>query len=316
MNIIFAGTPEFAVPSLKKLDDSDQLNIRAVITQPDRRRGRGKKLKYSPVKKEALKRDLKVLQPKNINDKKNIKQIKDLDPDLLVVVAYGQILSEEFLNIFKRGSINLHASLLPEYRGSSPIQQAILDGKDKTGITTMYIKRELDQGDIIYQEEVDITKEDNAGILHDKLSIIGSELLKKTIIDLKEGTLPRIKQEDKLSSYTEQLKKEDGLINWEKDNKFLFNFVRAMNPWPGSFTYLNGRLLKIFKVETVNQNTDQKPGSIVKADPKEGFFVQTGSGLLEIKKLQLAGKNKMTSKEFLRGYQIDDNSSLTKKGSG
>ncbi|MCF8009350.1 MAG: methionyl-tRNA formyltransferase [Halanaerobiales bacterium] len=316
MNIIFAGTPEFAVPSLNKLADSDQINIIAVITQPDRRRGRGKKLKYSPVKKEALKRDLKVLQPKNINGKKNIEQIKDFEPDLLVVVAYGQILSEEFLNIFKKGSINLHASLLPEYRGSSPIQQAILDGKANTGITTMYIKRELDQGDIIYQEEVEITKDDNAGTLHDKLSIIGSELLKKTIIDLKDKTVPRIKQSDKLSSYTEQLKKEDGLINWEKDSNFLFNFVRAMNPWPGSFTYLNGKFLKIFKVETIDQDTDQRPGSIVKADPKEGFFVQTGNGLLEIKELQLAGKNKMTSKEFLRGYKIGDNSTLTEKGSG
>ncbi len=306
MNIVFAGTPDFAVPSLEKLSEEDEISIKAVVTQPDRRRGRGKKVQYTPVKKESLKKELQVLQPKNINSDEMIAKLAKMNLDLIVLVAYGQILSKELLELPEKGCINLHASLLPEYRGSSPIQQAILDGKDKTGITTMFMEEGLDTGDIIYQKEVEIKNGYNAGDLHDKLAEIGAGLLTKTVLDLKDNDLPTVSQDDSKSSYTAQLSKEDGLIDWEKSSQYIYYFVKAMNPWPSSFTYLNGKLLKIFDVEILDNNTDMQPGSIVNADPDFGLLVQTSDGVIKINKLQLAGKKKMPSSDFLRGYDIEE----------
>ena len=306
MNIVFAGTPDFAVPSLKKLSDQDEINIKAVVTQPDRKRGRGKKLQHTPVKKESLKRNIQVLQPKNINSDDIINELNKMDLDLIVVVAYGQILSKELLELPEKGCINLHASLLPEYRGSSPIQQAILDGKDKTGVTTMFMEEGLDTGDIIYQQEVDIKASYNAGDLHDKLAKTGAKLLTDTVLDLQENDVPRIPQDESKSSYTGQLSKKDGLIDWTKSSQDIYYLVKAMNPWPGSFTYLNGKLLKIFEVEIIDNNTDLKPGSVVNADPDFGFLVQTGDGVIKINRLQLAGKKRMSSSDFLRGYDIEE----------
>lgn len=313
MNIVFAGTPDFAVPSLIKLSEADEINIKAVITQPDRRRGRGKKVQYTPVKKESLKRKLSVLQPKNINSDEMIEKLNEMDLDLIVVVAYGQILSRKLLDLPEKGCINLHASLLPEYRGSSPIQQAILDGKDKTGVTTMFMEEGLDTGDIIYQKEVEIKNNYNAGDLHDELAKSGAELLTKTVLDLKEYDVPTTPQDESKSSYTGQLSKEDGLIDWEKSSQDIYYFVKAMNPWPGSFTYLDGKLLKIFEAEILDNNTDMEPGSVVNADPDFGLLVQTGDGVIKINRLQLAGKKKMSSSDFLRGYDLDEGIKLDSK---
>ena len=305
MKLIFAGTPDFAVLSLRKLYNNNQIEIKAVITQPDRKRGRGKRVQYSPVKKEALKLELEVMQPQNIHEDDFIRKIEKMDIDLIVVVAYGQILSKKLLNMPHYGCINLHASLLPLYRGSSPIQQAIKDGRNKTGVATMFMDEGLDTGDIIYQKEVEIKENYNAGDLHDRLAQIGAELLDKTLTDLSQNKVTRFKQNESKASYTTKLSKEDGLINWEKTNQKLYYFVKAMNPWPGSFTYLNGQLLKIFEAEPVKGNTDKKPGSIVEADPKKGLIVQTGRGLLKLNKLQLAGRKKMSSSDFLRGNKIE-----------
>jgi len=313
MKIIFTGTPDFSVPSLKELVKEDKINIEAVITQPDKRRGRGKKVRYTPVKKEALKHDIEVLQPANINDDDFIKKLNKRDIDLMVVVAYGQILSKELLDLPRAGCINLHASLLPEYRGSSPIQQAIMDGKDTTGVTTMFMDEGLDTGDIIYQREVAIKEEYNAGDLHDKLAEVGAKLLRETVVKLKEGSVPRLSQTEDKASYTGQLSKEDGLIDWQKSSQDLYYFVKAMNPWPGSFTYLDGKLLKIFEVKPVDDNTDKKTGTVIKAEPEKGLYIQTGKGLLKIEKLQLAGKKRMSTPDFLRGYEIEEGTRLESK---
>lgn len=313
MKIVFTGTPAFAVPSLKELVKENKITIEAVITQPDKRRGRGKKIQYTPVKKEALKQNIEVLQPKDINDNDFIKNLKKREIDLIVVVAYGQILSKEMLNLPKEGCINLHASLLPEYRGSSPIQKAIMDGRKTTGVTTMFMDEGLDTGDIIYQKEVEIKKDYNAGDLHDKLAVVGAKLLRKTVVNLKEGSVPNVKQTDDKASYTGQLNKEDGLIDWEQSSRDLYYFVKAMNPWPGSFTYLDGKLLKIFEVQPIEDNTAKKPGSVIKAEPEKGLYIQTGKGLLKIEKLQLAGKKRMSTPDFLRGYEIREGTVLEKQ---
>ncbi|HKL12703.1 MAG TPA: methionyl-tRNA formyltransferase [Halanaerobiales bacterium] len=310
MKIVFAGTPGFAVPSLKGLIKEAQINIDSVITQPDRRRGRGKKVRYTPVKKAALKYDLEVLQPENINDKDFIKKLNKKDLDAIVVVAYGQILSKEVLELPKYGCINLHASLLPEYRGSSPIQQAIIDGKEITGVTTMFMDEGLDTGDIIFQKKVKIKNEYNAGDLHDKLAEEGAELLKETLIKIENGSVSRLKQNEDKANYTSQLSKDDGLIDWSKSSQDLYYFVKGMNPWPGSFTYLNGKLLKIFEVKPIDETTNKEAGTVIKANPAEGLFIQTGDGLLKIKKLQLAGKKKMPTEDFLRGYEIEEGTKL------
>ena len=313
MNIVFAGTPDFAVPSLIKLNEEEEINIKTVITQPDRRRGRGKKVQYTPVKKASLKRNLSVLQPKNINSSETIEKLNDMNLDLIVVVAYGQILSKELLELPEKGCINLHASLLPEYRGSSPIQQAILDGKDKTGVTIMFMEEGLDTGDIISQKEVLMKNSYNAGDLHDKLAETGAKLLAETVLDMKENKIKATPQDNSKSSYTGQLSKKDGLIDWEKSSQNIYYFVKAMNPWPGSFTYLNGKLLKIFEVEVVDNNSNQKPGEIVSADPNFGLLVQTGNGVIKINKLQLAGKKKMSSSDFLRGYALETGTQFDSK---
>jgi methionyl-tRNA formyltransferase len=312
MNIVFAGTPDFAVPSLETLSNNKKININAVITQPDRKRGRGKKVKFTPVKKIAKKYDLNIMQPENINSKNTLLKLKELDPDLIIVVAYGQILSKELLELPNYGCINLHASLLPEYRGSSPIQQAILDGKDKTGVTTMFMNQGLDTGDIIDQREVVINDTDNAGNLHDKLAETGAELLEKTILDFinNPNNIKRIKQDDNKSSYTGQLSKNDGLIDWSNNAKYIKNFIKAMNPWPGSFTYLDSKLLKVYDIDETKEKSDKQPGTIIKANPNDGFLVQTGDYIIKLMKIQLSGKKRMKYDDFLRGYSIENNKKL------
>lgn len=307
------GTPDFSIPSLKKLALKEDIKIKKVITQPDKKRGRGKKIRYSPVKKAALELNLEVLQPDDINDSAFVEKLKDIDIDLIVVVAYGQILARKVLSIPDKGCINLHASLLPKYRGSSPIQQAILDGNKFTGITTMFMDEGLDTGDIIYQKKVKIKENYNAGNLHDKLADEGAKLLLKTALDLKKDSIQTIKQSEDDASYTQKISKDDGLIDWEKSGQYLYYFIKAMNPWPGSFTYLDNKLLKIFEVEVLNKNTKYQPGTIVSTDPEDGLFIQTGDGLLKVKKLQLAGKKRMPTADFLRGYNLKKGNHLGNK---
>ncbi|MGM0410467.1 MAG: methionyl-tRNA formyltransferase [Bacillota bacterium] len=308
MDIVFMGSPDFAVNSLEKLAKSKEINIKAVVTQPDRKKGRGQKKQGTAVKKKAVELGLDVLTTNNVNKKKFKDKLEDLSPQALVVVAFGQKLSKELLNITEYGAINLHASLLPKYRGSSPIHQAIINGDKKTGVTTMYMNEELDKGDIIYKKEIDIKRDDTVGCLHDKLANLGADLLLKTLIDIEAGKAKQIAQNDNKATYAPKINKNFGRINWEKSAEEIYNFVRGVNPWPGAYSKLDGKILKIWKVSLVNNRYDNLQGDIaevIKANTKDGILVQTGDGLIRIDKLQLAGKKKMKVEDFLRGNNVE-----------
>ncbi len=305
MKIIFMGTPEFAVPALVKLNNDQAIEIKAVVTQPDRKSGRGQKVSYSDIKEKALEKDLEIFQSGNVNQKEFLNKLKKIEPDFIVVVAFGQKLSPELLSIPKYGCINLHASLLPEYRGSSPIHKAIIEGKEVTGNTTMYMDEGWDDGDIIYQQEIKIKENDTVGILHDKLAEKGAELLLKTLKDIKTGKAPRIEQDDSKATFAYKIDKSLGEIDWNQSAYEIHNLIRGVNPWPGAYTYLNGERLKIWKSEVSDiENTELPAGTIVKANIDDGILVQTGAGVLSIKELQLPGAKRISAEDFLNGHQL------------
>ncbi|MFW6280267.1 MAG: methionyl-tRNA formyltransferase [Halanaerobium sp.] len=303
---MFMGTPDFAVPSLEKLIDEKDIEISAVVTQPDRKRGRGQKIKFSAVKKTALAADLEVMQSDNVNEKYFLEKLRSFKADFVVVVAFGQKLGEELLNLPKYGCINLHASLLPEYRGSSPIHKAIIDGKKITGNTTMYMGPGWDDGDIIYQQEVKINRDDTAAKLHDKLAEKGAELLVKTLYDIKYGSAPRIPQNEENATFAYKIDKELGKIDWNESAEDIYNLVRGVNPWPGAYSYLDGERIKIWWVEIANkENNKMEAGTIIKANIEDGILVQTGEGVISIEELQIAGGTKISSQDFLNGHQLE-----------
>ncbi|MFW5981917.1 MAG: methionyl-tRNA formyltransferase [Halanaerobiaceae bacterium] len=307
MKIIFMGTPDFSVYSLEKLADSEEIEILAVVTQPDKPRNRGQKITYSPVKKKALELDLPVLQTDNINKKEFINKLNRLSPEAIVVVAFGQKLGTEILNMTDYGCINLHGSLLPEYRGASPIHQAILDGKKFTGITTMYMAEGWDTGDMIYKEKVEIKKTDTVGTLHDKLADIGADLLVKTLINIEKGIAPREKQDDSQATHTSKIDKSTGKIDWSKSSEEIYNLVRGVNPWPGAYTYYQGDLLKIWQVEISEErvNEDIEAGTIIKSDLENGIIVKSGDACIKITELQISGRKRMAVEKFLHGSNIE-----------
>lgn len=307
MKIVYMGTPEFAVPSLTALYNDEQIEIEAVITQPDRKSGRGQQVHYSDIKEKALDFNLKIMQSKNVNQKDFLNKLKHLEPDFIVVVAFGQKLSPELLEIPKYGCINLHASLLPEYRGSSPIHKAIIDGKKVTGNTTMYMAEGWDDGDIIYQQQVEIKEDETVGELHDKLAERGAELLLKTLKDLKAGKAPRIPQDDSEATFAYKIDKTLGEIDWSQSAEDIHNLIRGVNPWPGAYTELNGDRIKIWQSSLSQQeNSDYQPGTIIKADLNDGILVQTGDGILSIEKLQLPGGRRLNADDFLNGHQLEE----------
>ncbi|HHY13166.1 MAG TPA: methionyl-tRNA formyltransferase [Thermoanaerobacterales bacterium] len=305
MKVVFMGTPDFAVPSLKYLIDSP-LNLLCVITQPDRMRGRGRKTTPTPVKKVAIDAGIKTIQPEKVNDGKVMKVIKSMSPDIIVVAAYGQILSEELLGIPNIGCINVHASLLPKYRGAAPIHWAIINGEKETGITTMLMDKGMDTGDILLQEKLEITDNDTAGSLHDKLSEMGARVLRKTIDEIKQGKFAPIKQDDTKATYAPMLKKEDGLIKWTKDVEDIYNLVRGTNPWPGTFAFLGNNRLIIHKAEIYNKNKQNtKPGTITGLEKDEGIIVSCKNGEILLKSVQPSGKRVMSGWDYVLGYPID-----------
>ncbi|MFH0925785.1 MAG: methionyl-tRNA formyltransferase [bacterium] len=311
MRLLFMGTPGFAVPSLDALLD-EGYNIVGVVTQPDKPKGRGLKLSVSPVKEVALKRKLTLYQPASIKTASFTDELKTLDLDIAVVVAYGKILPKEILSLPGLGCVNVHASLLPKYRGAAPINWAIINGEEQTGITIMYMDVGLDCGNIIAQEAIKIFSSDTAGILHDKLSYFGAELLIKSLKKIKGGDPDSYPQDHKLATYAPILKKEDGRIDWAKTAQEIRNLVRGVNPWPGAYTCLNGNLLKIWRVELGEgvevpelSELSKIPGKIVKIDKKEGIYITTGNGILCIKELQKEGGKRMKVNEFLRGNRIE-----------
>ncbi|MCX8011902.1 MAG: methionyl-tRNA formyltransferase [Desulfobacterota bacterium] len=313
MRILFMGTAQFAVPSLKILLSRSE-NIVGVFTQPDRPQGRGLKLKISPVKDLALSNQLLIFQPEKINQEESVKIIKQLKPELIVVVSFGQILSSRILSVPQFGAINLHASLLPKYRGAAPINWAILRGERETGVTTILMDKGMDTGDILLQKKVEILPHENAGELHDRLALIGAEVLSETIEKLKQGILTPQKQNESEASYAPVLKKENGIIDWEKPADDIYNHIRGMNPWPGAFTFLSGKIFKIHRAKRIGDSAATKflPGKVLDAS-EEGIIVATAKGLIILTEVQLENHKRMSASLFLRGNPIPIGTRLGKE---
>lgn len=302
-NVIFMGTPDFAVGTLEALLAS-RYTVQAVFTQPDKPRGRGKALMQTPVKETALRAGVPVYQPKRIREPENLELLKQYAPDVIVVVAFGQIIPEEILKLPRYGCINVHASLLPKYRGAAPIQWAVINGEAESGVTTMQMDTGLDTGDMILKEVVPLTKEETGGSLFDKLSETGAKLLIRTLEALENGTAEFEKQpEESPTPYASMLTKDMGCIDWTKPAKTLECLVRGLNPWPSAYTHWNGKTLKVWEASVEEADTSLEPGSVTEVT-KVLFKVQTGKGLLCIRQLQLEGKKRMETEAFLRGYTI------------
>lgn len=298
--IVFMGTPAFSAPILRMLHE-EGYEILAVVTQPDRPVGRKKVLTPPPVKEEALALGLPVIQPEKLRGSQELEQILALNPDLVVTAAFGQILPKELLDAPRLGCINVHASLLPAYRGGAPIHQAIIDGQAKTGVTIMYMAEKLDAGDIISQREIAIEDTDHTGGMFDKLSAVGRELLKETMPSIIAGTNDRIVQDESLVTYASNISREQELIDWNKEARALYNQVRGLHPWPVAYTTFEGANFKIWWAKVGENATNAAPGEVVNI-AKDHFEVATGDGsTLALYDVQPAGKKRMTAEEFLRG---------------
>lgn len=303
MRIVFMGTPDFAAASLKKLIDK-KYDIAAVFTQPDKPRDRGMKLSYSPVKELALENNIPVYQPTKLRDGTATELIKSLDPDILVVVAYGRILPDDMLEVPKYGAINVHASLLPKYRGAAPIQCAVLNGDKITGVTTMYLASEMDTGDIIYTSETEIGEFETSGELFDRLMIMGAELLARTLRDIEAGTAPRTPQDHSKASYVKMLDKSLSPIEWAKTPREVIKQIYGLQPWPVATAELDGKVFKIYSAEYTQNKTDKAPGSVVSAG-KKGIEIACLDGeTVLITELQAAGKKRMKASDYLLGHPI------------
>ena len=307
--IIFMGTPDFAVPSLHLLSQKGY-DVALVVTQPDRPKGRGRKPVAPPVKLKALELNLEVLQPSTLKSNKFTDQIKRIQPDFLVVIAFGHILSEKILQLPKFGAINIHASLLPEYRGPAPIQWAIINGDSQTGITTMFMDKGMDTGNVLLTEKEPILPEDTAATLHDRLANSGADLLIRTLKDYAAHKLKPIVQDHSKATYAPLLKKEDGHINWQRPAEELEPFIRGMTPWPGAFTFHNETRLKIFKAAPIPESVSEAVGTILKSFPDE-LRVATGKGALSILEIQGPSGKRLGVADFLRGYPLPPGSILT-----
>jgi len=299
------GTPEFSVPSLRALLSAGK-NIVLVVTQPEKPKGRGRELSASRVKEFALKNNLIVSEPRSLKDEGWINELRSLSLDLIVVVAYGKILPEEVLGIPRFGCVNLHASLLPSYRGASPVNWAIINGDKETGVTAIVMDKGVDTGPILLSEKAGIKEDETAGELSRKLSEVGAALLVKAIELFLEGRIKPAPQDDRNATCAPLLKKEDGKIDWNLGAERIKNLVRGLSPWPGAYTFLRGKLLKIHSAEAQGDSGDSvdlKPGMVFEAE-KGRIRVKCGSGVLEIKELQLEGKRRLSAREFLRGYGL------------
>lgn len=303
MKIIFMGTPDLAAQVLEALVRDGQ-DICLAVTQPDRMKGRGRKVIMTPVKECALSRGIPVFQPEKVKDPDAVARLKEEKPDLIVVAAFGQILSQEVLDIPKYGCVNVHTSLLPKYRGAAPIQWAIINGEKKSGVTIMQMDAGLDTGDILLQEETELAPDETAGSLTDRLAKMGGDLLIKALPMIEAGTLHPVVQRDKPTTYAKMLHKDMGDLDWEKPAEELGRLVRGLNPWPCAYTYYNGKLLKIWKSEVVQEGTgDARPGTVTKVT-KDSIFVATGNGTLALEEVQLAGKKRMPVQAFLLGCHV------------
>lgn len=306
MNIVFMGTPDFAVESLSKIYENGH-NILAVVSQPDRPAGRNMKLVKTPVKEYAESKNLKVFQTEKIRkDTELIMNLKSLKPDVIVVVAFGQILSQEILDIPKYGSINVHGSILPKYRGAAPIQWSVINGDEVTGITTMYMDAGMDTGDIIEKLEVKIEEDDTYGTLYEKMKVAGGKLIIETLEKIADGIAPRTKQSE---DYTmaPMIEKSLGNIDWSKTSKEIRNLIRGLNPMPGAYTNIENEKMKIWKTEITNMEKNESitPGTIIEASSKDGLLITTGDGVLNILEIQMPNSKKMLAKDYFNGHTIN-----------
>ena len=303
MRIVFMGTPDFASASLKKLID-ERFDVVGVFTQPDKPKGRGMELCASPVKELALENGLPVFQPGKMRDGTALAQIKALEPDILVVVAYGRILPDDILAVPKYGAINVHGSLLPKYRGAAPIQWAVLNGDKITGVTTMYLASEMDTGDIIYTAETEIGEYETSGELFDRLKDMGAELLVKTLRDIDAGIAPRTPQDHSKASYVTMLDKSICPIDWNKTPREVLKHIYGLQPWPVATMELEGKTVRVFAAKYTDGKTEKVPGAVVSTD-KGGLEIACAGGeTLLITELQAPGKKRMGAEDYLRGHQI------------
>ena len=305
MNIVFMGTPEFAVPSLTSLFERGY-NISLVVTQKDRPKGRGKKMRPTPIKEKALELGLEVYQPDSINSQESINKLRELSPDCIVVIAFGQVLKREVLDIPQYGCINIHASLLPKYRGAAPINWAIINGEKETGVTIMEIDEGLDTGDMLHYKKIPIMEEDDSESIHDKLSIMGGDLIVETIEGLKDGSVVKLPQDDSLSTYAPMLSKNTGKVDWNNSGIKIKNLVRGLKPWPSAYMVYKGENVKIHKVKVVEKFLKEDNGVVVKVSD-EGIYVNCEDGCIVIEELQFPGKKRLHVSEHLRGNQFDSN---------
>lgn len=308
MRILFMGTPDIAVGCLQKIID-EKHDIIGVVTQPDKPVGRGKKMGMPPVKELALKYDLPVYQPIKARDEEFVNILKDLNPDLIVVVAFGQILPKSILDIPKFGCVNVHVSLLPKYRGAAPINWVIINGEDKTGVTTMYMDEGLDTGDMILTSEFELNDEITAGELHDIMKVEGAKVLKETIDLIEKGEAPRIPQNHEEFTYAPMMNKTLGQIDFSKSAKDIHNLVRGVNPWPSAYTTYKGQTMKIWKTKVLSESSDKAPGTILKVD-KEGIRVSTKDNVILISEIQMPGKKRVLVEEYIKGNSIETNEIL------
>lgn len=304
MNVIFMGTPEFAVITLEKLYENGH-NIKLVVTQPDKPSGRGKKLKKSEVKEKAEELKLDIFQPNKIKNQENVDILKSYKPDVIVVVAYGQILSSSILAIPKYGCINVHASLLPKLRGAAPINWAIINGEKKSGVTTMMMDAGLDTGDMLLKSEIDVNEDMTAGELHDALMIEGANLLIETLAGVEKDKITPLKQDDSLSSYAPMLNKENTKINWNDKSENIYNKIRGLSPWPCAYFLMGDKSVKIYKATYLKEKPSYEPGYVLKSCD-EGIYVQTQDGIIIIKEFQMPGKNRMNISSYLRGNKFPE----------
>lgn len=312
MRIVFMGTPDFSVGTLRALAEAGH-QIVGVVSQPDKPRGRGKALAPTPVKEEALRLGLPVYQPARVREEGFVQTLRELEPDVIVVVAFGQIIPESILSLAPLGCINVHASLLPGYRGAAPIQWAVINGEEKSGVTIMRMDAGLDTGDMISRVEVPLSEEETGGSLFDKLSQAGARLLVETLPTLADGTAVYEKQpSESPTDYAGMIRKEMGNLDWSMPAVKLERLIRGLNPWPSAYTFLGGKTLKLWRARVEQSQSEASCGTVLSAG-KGGLLVQTGDGALRILELQLEGKKRMDAEAFLRGYQIPEGTVLSGK---
>ncbi len=302
LNMVFMGTPDLAATVLQALLE-DGYKVSAVVTQPDKPKGRGKALAFSPVKELALKHNIPVLQPERAKDEAFVEELRAFKPDIITVAAYGKILPKAILDMPKYGCINVHTSLLPDYKGAAPIQWAVLNGEKETGVTIMYMDEGCDTGDIISAERVAIAADETGGGLHDKLAVLGGELLVRTLPSILDGSCSRTPQEKGVGRYVGMIDKSLGALDFSRPAEELERYIRGLDPWPCAFTKLEGKLLKLWKAQVISESATEKPGTVLEGD-KKALRVATGEGILAITELQPEGKRRMRTEEYLNGYNI------------